>query len=92
MIKNYKKLILSLVIGFIAAILILTIFITIGYNEVYSYNLDNYDVMIMGLKIYDITKINGEYIGKSVDYGMGIVTALCMLVSVVVSFIIKRDK
>ena len=57
--KKRIKLLLTLIVGFAVAMLSMGIFIYFGYTKVYETDVELFTVKILGLPIYQLTKIGG---------------------------------
>ena len=55
--KKKIKLLLTLIVGFAVAMLIMGIFIYFGYTKVYETDVELFNVKILGLPIYQLTKM-----------------------------------
>ena len=58
--KKKIKLLLTLIVGFAVVMLIMGIFIYFGYTKVYETDVELFTVKILGLPIYQLTKIGGD--------------------------------
>lgn len=88
-----KRIILELLIGFIIALILMTIAIYFGYTNAYSSKIDSSTVTILGIPIYELVKSESKYIGNTIGTNMGVFSGLCMAISVAVSeSVIKLKK
>ena len=71
------KIIFALIIGFAAAIIIMSVFIYFGYSKAYG---------ILVIPIYELMRIGDKFAGVS----MGIICGICMSVSLAVEEIIHK--
>jgi len=78
--KKWKA-VISVVIGFAFAMVLMSIFIYFGYSNAYSADAEEYTVYICGLPIYILTKAGTAYSGATVGVNMGIICGICMLLS-----------
>lgn len=65
--KKKIKLLLTLIVGLAVAMLIMGIFIYFGYRKVYETDVELFTVKILGLPIYQLTKIGGAYVNKIIS-------------------------
>ncbi len=65
--RNHKiiKLLLTLIVEFAVAMLIMGIFIYFGYTKVYETDMELFTVKILGLPIYQLTKMEDSYVGET---------------------------
>lgn len=84
------KIILALVIGFAAAMILMSVFIYFGYSSAYSTDAEQYTVKILGISIYELTRSGDKYIGSPVGPNMGIICGICMAVSFAAEEIIYK--
>lgn len=87
--KKMRKIILALIIGFVAAVIIMAVAIYFGYSKAYSLNSEFFTVRIIGIPIYQLSKIDAEYFGTSNGIFMGAFCGVCMIISMVVEEIIS---
>ena len=92
--KIYKaiKIIVVLVIGFVVAIILMSVAIYFGDINVYSTSVDTLPVKIFGIPIYELTKSGTKYIGKTIEIYMGVVCGICMFFSAIAEELISRVK
>lgn len=84
------KIILALLIGFAAAMILMSVFIYFGYSSAYSTNAEQYTVKIFGISIYELTRSGDKYTGSSFGPNMGIICSICMAVSFAAEEIINK--
>ena len=65
--KKKIKLLLTLIVGFAVVMLSMGIFIYFGYTKVYETDVELFTVKILGLPIYQLTKIGGAYVNKIIS-------------------------
>ena len=65
-----------LVIGFVVAIILMSVAIYFGDINVYSTSVDTLPVKIFGIPIYELTKSGTKYIGKTIEIYMGVVCGI----------------
>ncbi len=75
------KIIFALIIGFAAAIIIMSVFIYFGYSKAYG---------ILVMPIYELMRIGDKFAGVSIGQNMGIICGICMSVSLAVEEIIHK--
>lgn len=90
MVKKTVKLILALVIGFVIAMIIMSIAIYFGYTNAYSTEVEFFTVRILGIPIYGLSKTGTGYVGVSNGICMGMFCGICMAVAVAITTIIER--
>ena len=88
--KKKIKIVAALVIGFAAAMKLMSVVIYFGCVNAYSTNGDTLTVKVVGIPVYELTKSGTEYIGKTIGIYMGVVFGICMVLSVIVEGIISR--
>lgn len=88
--KNKVKLILALVIGFVIAMIIMSIAIYFGYTSAYSTGVELFTVRVLGIPIYELSKTGTEYAGVSNGICMGMFCGICMSIAVAIKIIIER--
>ncbi|MFQ7602306.1 MAG: DUF5963 family protein [Faecalimonas umbilicata] len=86
------KIIVVLVIGFVVAIILISVAIYFGDINVYSTSVDTLPVKIFGIPIYELTKSGTKYIGKTIEIYMGVVCGICMFFSAIAEELISRVK
>lgn len=84
------KIILALIIGFAAAMLLMSVCIYFGYSGAYSTDAEQYTVRLFGISIYELTRSENKYIGSSIGLHMGIICGICMAVSLAAEEIIRK--
>lgn len=92
MMKNKMKLVFALIVGLIFALVLMWVLIYLGYSEAYRLNVEAYDVAILGLPIFALTKMGTEYAGQSIGKNMGLVCGICMVASVFFLKLIQKIK
>lgn len=88
--KKKVKLILALVIGFVIAMIIMSIAIYFGFTSAYSTGVESFTVRILGIPIYELAKTGTEYTGASNGICMGMFCGICMSIAVAIEIIIER--
>ena len=84
------KILIALIVGFVSALLLMSIAIYFGYMNAYSTNVDTLTVKILGIPIYELTKSGTEYVGNTIGICMSAVCGICMVLSVIVQKIISK--
>ena len=79
-----NRILIALAVGFIIAMLLMSVKIYFGFTNAYSTNINVITVKIFGIPIYELTKSGTEYFGKSRGIYMGAVCGLCMILSVII--------
>ena len=82
--KMKNRILIALAVGFVIAMLFMSVKIYFGFTNAYSTNINVITVKILGIPIYEITKSGTEYSGKSIGIHMGAVCGLCMTLSVII--------
>ena len=79
-----NRILIALAVGFVIAMLLMSVKIYFGFTNAYSTNINVITVKIFGIPIYELTKSGTEYFGKSRGIYMGAVCGLCMILSVII--------
>ena len=82
--KMQIRILIALAIGFVIAMLLMSVKIYFGFTNAYSTNVNALTVKILGIPIYELTKSGTEYFGKSIGIHMRAVCGLCMTLSVII--------
>ena len=82
--KMINRILIALAVGFVIAMLLMSVKIYFGFTNAYSTNINVITVKIFGIPIYELTKSGTEYFGKSRGIYMGAVCGLCMILSVII--------
>ena len=82
--KMKNRILIALAVGFVIAMLLMSVKIYFGFTNAYSTNINVLTVKILGIPIYELTKSGLEYFGKSIGIHMGAVCGLCMTLSVII--------
>lgn len=90
--KKHVKITIALVGGFVAAMLLMTIAIYIGYTKAYDTGVETLIVRLVGIPIYMLTKSGSKCVGQSQGVYMGLVCGICMVLGVAIEEIIGRIK
>ena len=90
--RKKKKILIAMLVGFALAMLLMCVAIYFGFTNAYSKNVCALTVKILGIPIYEITKSETEYVGKSIGIYMGAVCGICMALSVVAEELISKLK
>ena len=69
--KMINRILIALAVGFIIAMLLMSVKIYFGFTNAYSTNINVLTVKILGIPIYELTKSGTEYFGKSIGIHMG---------------------
>lgn len=86
------KLILTRVIAFVIAMIIMSIAIYFGYTTAYNTEVEGQSVRLLGIPIYPLSRTGEEYVGVSNGMNMGIFCDLCRVTAVAIKTIIDRMK
>ena len=82
--KMKNRILIALAVGFVIAMLLMSVKIYFGFTNAYSTNINVLTVKILGIPIYELTKSGSEYIGKSIGTHMGAICGICMALSVII--------
>lgn len=88
--KKIGKVLLTLVIGFIVAMILMGISIYFGYYKAYSSGVEQYTVRLLGISIYQLERVGEEYTGTTIGLHMGIICGICMMISLAVREVISK--
>ena len=69
--KMKNRILIALAVGFVIAMLLMSVNIYFGFTNAYSTNINVLTVKILGIPIYELTKSGTEYFGKSIGIRMG---------------------
>ncbi len=72
--------------------LIMGIFIYFDYTKVYETDVELFTVKILGLPIYQLTKMGDSYVGESQGIYMGIFCGICMIVALIIGELWKAGR
>ena len=79
-----NRILIALAVGYVIAILLMSVKIYFGFTNAYSTNINVLTVKILGIPIYELTKSESEYFGKSIGTHMGAICGICMALSVII--------
>ena len=79
-----NRILIAFIIGFVIAMLLMSVKIYFGFTNAYSTNINALTVKILGIPIYELTKSGSEYFGKSIGTHMGAICGICMALSVII--------
>ena len=82
--KMKNRILIALAVGFVIAMLLMSVKIYFGFTNAYSTNINVLTVKILGIPIYELTKSGSEYFGKSIGTHMGAICGICMALSVII--------
>ena len=88
--KKEIKILIALIVGFVFAMLLMSVAIYIGFTNAYSTDVNALTVKILGIPVYEITKSGTGYIGKSMGIYMGTVCGICMVFGVIIEEFISK--
>ena len=63
--KMKNRILIALAVGFVIAMLLMSVKIYFGFTNAYSTNVNALTVKILGIPIYELIKSGTEYYGKS---------------------------
>lgn len=90
--KNSKTIIIAIIVGFAVAMLVMAVAIYFGYTNAYNSNVNDMNVSLFGIDIYNLKKNGNKYNGSSIGQNMGIVCAIFIAGSVYIERVITRFK
>ena len=90
--KMKNRILIALAVGFVIAMLLMSVKIYFGFTNEYSTNINVLTVKILGIPIYELTKSGSEYFGKSIGTHMGAICGICMALSVIIEEIFFKVK
>ena len=82
--KMKNRILIALAVGFVIAMLLMSVKIYFGFTNAYSTNINVLTVKILGIPIYELTKSGTEYFGKSIGTHMVAICGICMALSVII--------
>lgn len=82
---QFKRICLEIVVGIIISVILSAILISLGYYKVNSNDLDKYSVNFIGVTIYNITKINGDFVGEAINQNMSMIGIICSVILIIVN-------
>lgn len=88
--KHSTRVIISLGIGFVLAMIVMFIGIFIGYTYAYKSGVDVHMVNIFGIGIYTLNKNGNIYSGTAIGKSMGALCAIFMVCSMIVEECISK--
>lgn len=92
--KRKNRIIISLIIGFVVAMVIMAVAIYFQYKNAYTLldegSYENYFVKIFGIDVYNLIWDTDHFEGVSVGVNMGIVCAIFMAVTAFIEEIIWK--
>jgi uncharacterized membrane protein YccC len=80
--KKTKGIIISAVIGFAVAMILMAILIYFGYCTAYNSNVESMNVSMFGLNIYSLTKVGDSYNGLALGTNMGVICGIFIVVAI----------
>ncbi len=90
--KRKTKVIIALAIGFVMAMILMSVAIYFGYTKAYSSGIESRVVKLLGIPIYELTKSGTKYVGTSMGPYMGLICGIFMAISVGVESLINKVK
>lgn len=88
--KKKTEMVLALIIGFAVAMILMSAAIYFGYSNAYRLDVERYTVKLLGISIYELTRIGTEYAGAAIEKHMGLICGIFMAVSLSVDVIIRK--
>ena len=79
-----RTILLALVIGFAAAMVLMSVRIYFGYCDAYCTGVEKYTVRLLGISIYELTRTETGYASASIGPNMGVICGICMVISLAV--------
>lgn len=84
------KMVLALIIGFAIAMILMSVTIYFGYSNAYRFDVAQYTVKLLGISIYELTRVGTEYVGAAIGIHMGIICGICMTISFAIEIMIRK--
>lgn len=88
--KKRTKILIALIVGLALAMLLMGISIYFGFTSAYNTGVNTLTVKILGIPIYELTKVGTEYVGNPIGIYMGVVCGICMAFSVIAEEFISK--
>lgn len=88
--KAVTRIMIFLGIGFVFAMVSMSIAIYFGYSKAYNHEVNCTSVKLLGLKIYQLVKHGNKYNGKSIGTNMGIICMIYMLAVVSIEEVLRK--
>lgn len=79
-----------LIIGFVIAMVLMSIAIYFGYSNAYRLDVERYTVKLLGISIYELTRIGTEYAGAAIGKHMGLICGIFMVLSFAIDMVIRK--
>lgn len=90
--KKRTKILIALIVGLAIAMLLMGISIYFGFINAYSTGVNALTVNMLGIPIYELTKVGTEYVGNPIGIYMGAVCGICMVLSVIAEEFISKAR
>lgn len=90
--KKGMRIFLALVVGFAAAMAVMSAAIYFGYSSAYELETAQYTVRLFGISIYELTRTGAEYAGQAIGPHMGLICGIFMAISLAVMFMVRALK
>ncbi|MEE8808284.1 MAG: LlsX family protein [Lactimicrobium sp.] len=88
--KKNIRIVIALAVGFVLAMICMSIAIYSGYTQAYRTDVSTLTVRILGIPIYQLTQTGAKYTGSSMGPYMGAVCGIFMILSVCVEETIRN--
>ena len=85
-----KRIFISLGIGFILAMIVMSIKIYFGYAYAYKSGADGYMVKVFGIGIYALIRHGDIYLGTAMGKGIGLLCTIFMVCSMMVEQVVTK--
>lgn len=79
-----------LIIGFVIAMILMSTAIYFGYSDAYRLEVERYTVKLLGISIYELTRIGTEYAGAAIGKHMGLICGIFMALSFIIDMVIRK--
>ncbi|HJA40437.1 MAG TPA: LlsX family protein [Firmicutes bacterium] len=88
--KKKAEMVLALIIGFAVAMILMSVAIYFGYSNAYRLDVERYTVKLLGISIYELTRIGTEYVGAAIGKHMGLICGIFMALSFTIDMVIRK--
>ena len=88
--KKKAEMVLALIIGFAVAMILMSAVIYFGYSNAYRLDVERYTVKLLGISIYELTRIGTEYAGAAIGQHMGLICGIFMALSFTIDMVIRK--
>ena len=88
--KRFKHLFTAGIIGFVVAMVVMSIAIFFGYTDAYETSVDSMYVKILGVPVFVLKKSGDSYVGRSLGPNMGAICLAFIFISIIIQTIGQR--